>query len=122
MRVSSATGLNPALELTNASGTTSVPASGPGNVTITLAPGVNTMRGVAYDGFGTRGQSSACDVFLAIGSSLVVYPAAGFPIEAKRAGAELVIINREPTELDDFADLVIHADIGDVLDEISTAH
>jgi NAD-dependent deacetylase len=69
-----------------------------------------------------RKLSLACDVFLAIGSSLVVYPAAGFPIEAKRAGAELVIINREPTELDDFADLVIHADIGDVLDEISTAH
>lgn len=58
----------------------------------------------------------ACDVFLAIGSSLVVYPAAGFPLEAKRNGATLVIINREPTEFDRIADLVIHADIGDVLE------
>lgn len=69
-----------------------------------------------------RRLSLACDVFLAIGSSLVVYPAAGLPVEAKQAGAELVIINREPTELDGIADLVIHADIGDVLDGISTAH
>ncbi|MBS7545060.1 SIR2 family NAD-dependent protein deacylase [Ancylobacter oerskovii] len=59
-----------------------------------------------------------CDVFLAIGSSLVVYPAAGFPLEAKRNGARLVIINREATEFDALADLVIHADIGDILDEV----
>jgi NAD-dependent deacetylase len=57
----------------------------------------------------------ACDLFLAIGSSLVVWPAAGFPLMAKRNGAALVIINREPTEFDDIADLVLHADIGDVL-------
>ena len=57
----------------------------------------------------------ACDLFLAIGSSLVVWPAAGFPVMAKRNGAKLVIITREPTELDDVADLVIHDDIGDVL-------
>jgi NAD-dependent deacetylase len=58
----------------------------------------------------------ACDLFLAIGSSLVVYPAAGFPMVAKRNGARLVIVNREPTELDGFADLVVHQDIGDVLE------
>jgi NAD-dependent deacetylase len=58
----------------------------------------------------------ACDLFLAIGSSLVVYPAAGFPIMARRNGARLVIVNREPTELDDLADLVVHEDIGDVLE------
>jgi NAD-dependent deacetylase len=57
----------------------------------------------------------ACDLFLAIGSSLVVWPAAGFPVTAKRIGARLVIINREATELDDVADLVIHDDIGTVL-------
>lgn len=57
----------------------------------------------------------SCDLFLAIGSSLVVYPAAGFPLLAKRAGASLVILNREPTDLDQYADLVLHADIGDVL-------
>ena len=57
----------------------------------------------------------ACDLFLAIGSSLVVWPAAGFPVMAKRNGARLVILNRDATELDDLADLVIHEDIGSVL-------
>ncbi|HMM13482.1 MAG TPA: Sir2 family NAD-dependent protein deacetylase [Parvibaculum sp.] len=57
----------------------------------------------------------ACDVFLAIGSSLQVYPAAGFPIIAKRNGATLVILNRDPTELDAIADLVIHDEIGPTL-------
>jgi NAD-dependent deacetylase len=56
-----------------------------------------------------------CDLFLAVGSSLVVWPAAGFPLMAKRNGAPLVIVNREPTEFDDIADLVIRHDIGDVL-------
>jgi NAD-dependent deacetylase len=55
-----------------------------------------------------------CDLFLAIGSSLVVWPAAGFPLVAKRNGARLVIINREPTEFDDVADLVLHDEIGEV--------
>ncbi|HZP71688.1 MAG TPA: Sir2 family NAD-dependent protein deacetylase [Pseudolabrys sp.] len=59
--------------------------------------------------------AKACDLFLAVGSSLVVWPAAGFPLMAKRAGAALVIINREPTDFDDVADLVVHNDIGDVL-------
>jgi NAD-dependent deacetylase len=57
-----------------------------------------------------------CDLFLAIGSSLVVWPAAGFPALAKRNGARLVILNREPTDLDDQADLVIQDEIGDVLE------
>jgi NAD-dependent deacetylase len=57
----------------------------------------------------------ACDLFLVLGSSLVVYPAAGFPLMAKRGGAKLVIVNREPTELDGFADLVLHAEIGPTL-------
>jgi NAD-dependent deacetylase len=56
-----------------------------------------------------------CDLFLAIGSSLVVWPAAGFPLMAKRHGAILVIVNREPTELDGDADLVVRDDIGDML-------
>jgi NAD-dependent deacetylase len=60
--------------------------------------------------------SLACDLFLAIGSSLVVYPAAGLPILAKRNGAALVIINREPTDLDDYADLVVRGEIGSVLE------
>jgi NAD-dependent deacetylase len=52
------------------------------------------------------------DLFIVLGSSLVVYPAAGFPILAKRNGARLIIINREPTEQDELADLVINAEIG----------
>lgn len=56
-----------------------------------------------------------CDLFLAVGSSLVVWPAAGFPLMAKRNGASLVIINRDPTEFDKIADLVVRHDIGDVL-------
>jgi NAD-dependent protein deacetylase/lipoamidase len=60
--------------------------------------------------------SSACGLFLAIGSSLVVWPAAGFPLLAKRSGARLVILNRDPTDFDDVADLVIRADIGRTLE------
>ncbi len=57
-------------------------------------------------------ETLAADLFLAIGSSLVVYPAAGFPELAKRNGAALVIINREPTGLDAIADLVVNQEIG----------
>jgi NAD-dependent deacetylase len=56
-----------------------------------------------------------CDLFLAVGSSLVVWPAAGFPLMAKRNGARLVIINREATDFDEIADLVVRQDIGTVL-------
>jgi NAD-dependent deacetylase len=59
--------------------------------------------------------SSACDLFIAIGSSLVVWPAAGFPLHAKRNGARLVIINREATDFDEIADLVVRQDIGEAL-------
>jgi NAD-dependent deacetylase len=57
----------------------------------------------------------ASDLFLSIGSSLVVYPAAAFPVVAKRNGARLVILNRDPTDLDGHADLVLHDEIGPVL-------
>ena len=60
-----------------------------------------------------------CDLFIAIGSSLQVYPAAGFPVLAKRNGANLVIVNREPTELDQIADLVINAEIGETLGPVA---
>ncbi|MGI8526245.1 MAG: SIR2 family NAD-dependent protein deacylase [Pseudolabrys sp.] len=59
--------------------------------------------------------ATQCDLFLAIGSSLVVWPAAGFPLMAKQNGAALVIINREPTEVDAIADLVVRHDIGEVM-------
>jgi len=57
----------------------------------------------------------SCELFLAIGSSLVVWPAAGFPLLAKRNGAALVIVNRDATEFDHVADLVIRQDIGSIL-------
>ncbi|MEO8714477.1 MAG: Sir2 family NAD-dependent protein deacetylase [Acetobacteraceae bacterium] len=56
-----------------------------------------------------------CDLFLAMGSSLVVYPATGFPRLAKENGATLAILNREPTDLDPLADLVLHRAIGETL-------
>lgn len=59
--------------------------------------------------------SMHCDLFLVIGSSLVVYPAAAFPILARDNGAKLVIISRDETALDDSADLVVRAGIGEVL-------
>ena len=59
--------------------------------------------------------AASCDLFLAIGSSLVVWPAAGFPLRAKQNGARLVILNREPTDFDEIADLVVHDEIGEVL-------
>ena len=57
-------------------------------------------------------ETMSCDLFIVLGSSLVVYPAAGFPRIAKRKGAKLVILNRDPTDQDDDADVVIHAEIG----------
>ena len=52
-----------------------------------------------------------CDLFLAIGSSLQVFPAAGFPVMARHNGARLVILTRDPTELDDAASLVLNQEI-----------
>lgn len=60
-----------------------------------------------------------CDLLLAIGSSLVVTPAANLPVEAKRHGARLVIINREPTPLDEMADLILRQPIGAVLNAVA---
>ena len=56
-----------------------------------------------------------CDLMIAIGSSLVVYPAAALPAIAKSEGAKMVILNRDPTDLDGLADLVLNAEIGETL-------
>jgi NAD-dependent deacetylase len=56
-----------------------------------------------------------CDVFLAVGSTLSVHPAAGFVPRAQRAGARLVIVNAEPTAYDHLADAVVRGSISDVL-------
>jgi NAD-dependent deacetylase len=62
-------------------------------------------------------ETLECDLFLVLGSSLAVYPAAGFPLMAKRNGAKLAIVNREPTSQDRYADLVLHDEIGPTLSE-----
>jgi NAD-dependent deacetylase len=59
--------------------------------------------------------SLTADLFLVAGSSLVVYPAAAFPLMAKRAGAKFVILNRDETEQDPYADLVLRREIGPTL-------
>jgi NAD-dependent deacetylase len=61
--------------------------------------------------------SLTADLMLVAGSSLVVYPAAAFPLAAKRAGARFVILNRDETEQDPYADLVLHREIGPTLTE-----
>jgi len=80
-------------------------------------PFVRAWRKAAKQKAMRRAQelTEQCDLFLAIGSSLVVWPAAGFPLAAKRNGARLVIINRDETEFDEIADLVLHDDIGAAL-------
>ena len=60
-------------------------------------------------------QTLACDLFIVLGSSLTVYPAAGFPGMAYENGSKLVIVNQQPTDMDSVADLVIHAGIGDTM-------
>jgi len=70
-----------------------------------------------------RAEAAArsCDLFLVLGSSLLVYPAAALPVLAKREGARLAIVNREPTDQDRYADLVLHDEIGSVLGELAPA-
>lgn len=59
-----------------------------------------------------------CDLMIVIGSSLVVQPAAAIPLEARESGAKLVIINRDPTYHDSYADVVIHGSAGEVMSKI----
>jgi NAD-dependent deacetylase len=66
-----------------------------------------------------KAESENCDLFLALGSSLVVFPAASFPLIAKRSGARLAIINRDPTDFDDMADLVLNLEIGETLGAVT---
>jgi NAD-dependent deacetylase len=57
--------------------------------------------------------SAAAEIFIVVGSSLIVHPAASFPVVAKRSGAMLAIVNREPTPLDDLADYNYRGAIGE---------
>ncbi len=64
-------------------------------------------------------EAGSCDLFLVLGSSLQVYPAAGLPLSAKRAGAVLTIVNLQHTPQDHLADLVLHETIGEVMTEVA---
>ena len=64
-------------------------------------------------------EAGSCDLFLVVGSSLQVYPAAGLPLSAKRAGAVLAIVNLQQTPQDHLADLVLHETIGEVMTEVA---
>jgi NAD-dependent deacetylase len=63
-------------------------------------------------------KATACDVMLVVGSSLVVYPAATLPRLAKRQGAKLILVNMEPTDMDDECDIVIRAKAGETMTKI----
>lgn len=65
-------------------------------------------------------ETMACDLFLVLGSSLTVYPAASFPELARQNGASLAIVNRQDTTLDSMADLVIHEGIGEIMSRVLT--
>lgn len=64
-------------------------------------------------------EAIECDLFIAVGSSLVVYPAADIPVIARQHGAELVIINREKTPLDPYTTLTINEEIGETLELVT---
>jgi NAD-dependent deacetylase len=63
-------------------------------------------------------RSEASDLFIVVGSSLVVHPAASMPVLAKRSGGRLVIVNRDETPLDNLADLVVRGEAGKVMDAV----
>lgn len=63
-------------------------------------------------------EAEMCDVMLVVGSSLVVYPAAGIPVQAKKSGAKLVIINKGATDQDFLADVRIDASAGETLTSV----
>lgn len=63
-------------------------------------------------------RSLDSDLFIVVGSSLVVQPAASMPINAKQGGAKLVIINREPTPHDGYADVVLNGPAGEIMERV----
>jgi len=60
-------------------------------------------------------HSADCDLFIVIGSSLVVFPAAQMPVVAKQSGAKLVIINRDETACDERADVIVKGQAGTIM-------
>jgi NAD-dependent deacetylase len=84
----------------------------------TVAFGQQLDATVLQDAFAA---SSACDLFLAVGTSLTVQPAASLAAQAKREGARLVIVNQGETSLDDLADAMLRGPIGEVLPRLVPA-
>lgn len=73
---------------------------------------------VERDLFRAEAAAQSCDLLLAIGTTLAVYPIAGVVPIAKRAGARVVIINAEPTEMDRLADAILVGGIGEILPRV----
>jgi NAD-dependent deacetylase len=63
-------------------------------------------------------EAERCDVMLVVGSSLEVYPAADLPVQAQRHGADIIIVNYEPTPMDAQATVVIHDDLAAIMPQI----
>ena len=77
-------------------------------------------QGLVQDDLYRAQQAAAhCDLMLAVGTKLSVYPVAGVVPVAKRAGARVVILNAEPTEMDDLADAVLRGSISDMLPRLA---
>ncbi len=64
-------------------------------------------------------ETERCDVMLVTGSSLEVYPAAGLPMRARQHGAEVILVNYQPTVMDTQAAVVIHEDVAVILPQIA---
>ena len=69
--------------------------------------------------FEAQAEAQRCDVMLVVGSSLEVHPAAELPSQAKDHGAELIIINYQPTHMDGQAAVVIHDDLAVIMPQIA---
>ncbi len=81
----------------------------------TISFGQNLVEAVIARALGVADQ---CDLLLAVGTTLQVYPVASMVPRAKRAGAAVVIVNAEPTKLDHHADVIVRGSISDVLVEL----
>jgi NAD-dependent deacetylase len=66
-----------------------------------------------------QAETQQCDLMLVAGSSLAVAPAGDLPLQAKMNGARLIIVNYEETHVDNMADVVIHADVADILPRLA---
>ena len=82
----------------------------PQSATISFGQGL-----VQHDLSRAQHVASSCDLMLAVGTKLSVYPIAGVVPVAKRAGARIVILNAEPTEMDELADAVLRGSISSIL-------